>query len=221
MTTTKPNNPTAPSRNPDALPVLQSPEETTAQATTHAILHPAALAAVTLHQWHKGVVAVDIGALVNDLRDQCGKAHGGDLARAEAMLVAQAHTLDAIFHKLALRADRVNEIPQFEAAMKMAFRAQAQCRATLETLATIKNPPNVAFVKQANIAHGPQQVNNGTNPPRAGEIQKQPNELLEHDHGQRLDCETTGAAGRGNPTLATVDTIHRPHDGRRQGRVKP
>jgi hypothetical protein len=30
---------------------------------------------------------------------------------------------------------------------------------TLETLATIKNPP-VVFARQANIAQGPQQVNN-------------------------------------------------------------
>lgn len=36
-----------------------------------------------------------------------------------------------------------------------------KCRATIETLAEIKNPRAVAFVTQANIAHGPQQVNNG------------------------------------------------------------
>ena len=31
----------------------------------------------------------------------------------------------------------------------------------MEALAEMKNPHPVAFVKQANIAHGPQQVNNG------------------------------------------------------------
>ena len=54
--------------------------------------------------------------------------------------------------------------------MRMALKAQSQCRATLETLATIKNPPAV-FARQANIAQGPQQVNNGMMPagePRAG-----------------------------------------------------
>jgi hypothetical protein len=39
-------------------------------------------------------------------------------------------------------------------------KPQAQCRATIEALAEIKNPRPVAFVKQANIAQGPQQVNN-------------------------------------------------------------
>jgi len=37
--------------------------------------------------------------------------------------------------------------------MRLALRAQSQCRATLETLAAIKNPP-VVFANQANIAHG-------------------------------------------------------------------
>jgi hypothetical protein len=43
--------------------------------------------------------------------------------------------------------------------MQMVLKAQSQCRATLKTLATIKNPP-VVFARQANIAQGPQQVNN-------------------------------------------------------------
>ena len=57
-----------------------------------------------------------------------------------------------------------------ETYMRMALKAQSQCRATLKTLANIKNPP-VVFARQANIAQGPQQVNNGMMPagePRAG-----------------------------------------------------
>jgi hypothetical protein len=45
--------------------------------------------------------------------------------------------------------------------MRIALRAQSQCRATLETLGTIKNPPTV-FVKQTNVTSGPQQINNNT-----------------------------------------------------------
>jgi hypothetical protein len=37
--------------------------------------------------------------------------------------------------------------------MRFGLKAQAQCRATLETLAAIKNPPTV-FARQANIADG-------------------------------------------------------------------
>jgi hypothetical protein len=69
----------------------------------------------------------------------------------------------------------------------MALRAQSQCRATLETLATVKNPP-VVFAKQANIANGPQQVNNTLNAsPHAGGIPNAPNELLEASHEQPMD----------------------------------
>jgi hypothetical protein len=35
--------------------------------------------------------------------------------------------------------------------MRLALRAQGQCRATLETLAVMKSPPTV-FARQANIA---------------------------------------------------------------------
>jgi len=51
----------------------------------------------------------------------------------------------------------------YEVHMRLALEAQNQCRMTLETLATIKNPPTV-FARQANIAHRPQQVNNAMMP---------------------------------------------------------
>jgi hypothetical protein len=60
--------------------------------------------------------------------------------------------------------------------MRLALKAQRQCRATIETLVMAKNPAPVTFVKQANVAHGPQQVNNG--PPaeasRARESENRP-----------------------------------------------
>jgi hypothetical protein len=49
--------------------------------------------------------------------------------------------------------------------MRLALKAQSQCRATIETLAEIKNPQPVAFVQQADVAHGPQQINNGPTAP--------------------------------------------------------
>ena len=53
------------------------------------------------------------------------------------------------------------------------YKRQAQCRATLEALAEIKNPRPVAFVKQANISGGHQQVNNGMQPAQqAGSAQE-------------------------------------------------
>lgn len=66
----------------------------------------------------------------------------------------------------------------------MALRAPTQSRMTLETLATIKNPP--IFAKQANIAGGHQQINNGS---RAGDLETGQTKVLEVGNGERLDTE--------------------------------
>jgi hypothetical protein len=97
----------------------------------------------------------------------------------------------------------------------LGLKAQAQCRATLQTLFEMKNPQPVAFVKQANIANGPQQVNNGvaTQPSsHAGISTSQSNELLELSHEQRLDIRTAGAASCTHPRLETVGAVVRTED---------
>jgi hypothetical protein len=93
--------------------------------------------------------------------------------------------------------------------LRLGLKAQSQCRATLETLATIKNPQPVAFVRQANIAHGPQQVNNDGAAPasRARESENPPNKVLEHQHAERLDFGTASAAIGSDPAMATLETF--------------
>ena len=90
----------------------------------------------------------------------------------------------------------------------LALKAQAQCRATLEALAEIKNPRPVSFVKQANIANGPQQVNNGsTHAGTHAHAEKSTgtkNELLEHQHGNYLDAGAQGTAGGADTHLEAV-----------------
>ena len=102
-------------------------------------------------------------------------------------------------------------LKQYQARMMFALKAQAQCRATLEALAEIKNPRPVSFVRQANIAHGPQQIlNNGTAATGQGEVspagekEVAQNKLLERQHGNYLDTGAQGAAGRANPHLEAV-----------------
>lgn len=103
---------------------------------------------------------LDLGELVDALGERCKAVNDGDLKRVETMLISQAHSLDTMFASLARRGIKQEGLKQYEAHLKLALKAQSQCRATLETLAAIKNPP--IFAKQANIAHGPQQVNNHT-----------------------------------------------------------
>ena len=140
------------------------------------------------------------------------------------MLVAQAHSLEAIFHELARRAalNMGEYINAAETYMRLALKAQSQCRATIETLALMKNPQPVTFVRQANVAHGPQQVNNVPQPAadgasRARESENPPNKLLEQQHVERLEPGTVQTAVGADPAMATVAAVNRPPDGARQG----
>jgi hypothetical protein len=133
-------------------------------------------------------------------------------------LAIQAHTLDTIFNELARRS-QANIGQYLDAAdryMRLALKAQSQCRATIETLAEIKNPKPVAFLQQANIANGPQQVNNAPTPAtsRARESENQPNKLLEQQRNDWMDGETTGAAASGNTSVEAVAAVHGSQDDR-------
>ena len=79
----------------------------------------------------------------------------------------------------------------------------------------------MVIARQANIAHGPQQVNNAAPPngahahAQAREIPSEPTKLLEQTHGERLDTGATSQAVGSDPAMATVGTIHRPENGGR------
>jgi hypothetical protein len=159
----------------------------------------------------------DVPTLLAYLREQAAEVQGGNLAHVEAMLMNQAMALQTLFARLAERGMSCDVIPSFEANLRMALRAQAQCRATLETLALVKNPPSVAFVRQANIAGGHQQVNNGLpDPSRARENESLQSKLLEAHDGERLDTGTTKATGGADPLLATVGEINGAKDDSRK-----
>ncbi|MFM0715933.1 hypothetical protein PQQ73_06290 [Paraburkholderia strydomiana] len=161
---------------------------------------------------------VDLTQFVDRLRIQVAAVNDGNLSEIEATLIAQASTLDMIFNELAAKAARC-EIPlQTEMNLRLALKAQAQCRVTLEALVEMKNPRPVAFVRQANIANGPQQVNNQsvrTTPPsvpraHAENSGKLSNELLEANHGQWMDAGTTSKASATNKQLEALGKLDGP-----------
>lgn len=154
---------------------------------------------------------IDAPGMLEALRDQAAAVNGGDLSQAEAMLINQASALQALFVRLTERATEQTLMPNYEGFMRLALRAQSQCRSTLETLATIKNPPPVAFVKQANIAAGPQQINNGVAPEtsRAGENENQQSKQSEVNHELLPDTRASSLAGGINPQMETLGKIDR------------
>ena len=166
-----------------------------------------ALTAITLQAYSGGGKELGVTELLAAMRKAGDETVAGDMGRFERVLTHQFLTLDALFNNLAQRSGRQDSFKGIEVLMRLALKAQSQARATAETLALMKNP--MPYIKQANIANGPQQVNNGT-PASAGKNQSPPNELLEHQHGNTLDIGTQAAAGRADPAMATVETKHRP-----------
>ena len=146
----------------------------------------------------------DVNALTKILSQQTADVVGGNMTRPEAMLLSQAHTLDALFNSLVMKGLGQTHMPHYKAFMRLAFKAQSQCRSTLQTLSDIKNP-SVVYAKQANITNGNQQINNGVPAPRTQENIKYSNELLEHTHGERLDTREKGTASCINSELAAVE----------------
>lgn len=150
---------------------------------------------------------LDINALVGVLEKQTSLVREKNLETADAMLASQAHTLDALFHKLA-RAASSNMGIYFDAAVgyfSLAMKAQSQCRTTWEAVAKIQNPPITNVTRQTNIAKN-QQINNG------GEIENPPNELLEKTDGQRLDTRAEREAVCIDSSVETVGEILRSKD---------
>lgn len=156
------------------------------------------------------------------LEKQVRQLKAADMAPVEEMLYLQARSLDVLYTHLLHRSMGCEQLPALQANLALALKAQAQCRTTLQTLADIKNPRAVAFVRQANIAQQ-QQVNNGAPAPRARtretEPRSAPNELLEdgtHEQQQRMDPGAQAAPARGNPAVETVGAVDRSQDAGRQ-----
>jgi len=166
--------------------------------------------AVAMESWGKYAGEVDLSELITDLQKKAESIQDGNMKPVEAMLYGQAMALQTIFTNLARRS-AMNAGEYIDAAdkyMRLALKAQSQCRATLETLAEIKNP--MPYIKQANIANGPQQVNNAQAPAApAGNSQTLQNELLEHQHGDYLDTRAQGQTVGADTHLEAVGTVQR------------
>ncbi|WP_374515577.1 hypothetical protein [Niveibacterium sp.] len=158
--------------------------------------------------------ALSFSATTEAVEGHVARVRRGDLGGAEAMLVAQAIALDGIFAAMAHRAaGHVGQrIDLAERYLRLGLKAQAQSRATLQTLIEAKSPP-VVFARQANVTSGPQQNHiygtaAGTPAHARAEMSgAQSNELLGATHGERMDPGTASPAGGGDSALDALDSI--------------
>ena len=211
------------------LEVVREPGKTEDRLYAEVAAHGLAGNALTLVNFSSpGLGELSLTECVAVLKQKGGALSHGDKREAEALLCAQAAALNAIFTELARRAalNMGEYLGATETYLRLALKAQSQCRSTIETLAEMKNPPMV-FARQANISNGPQQVNNGVThgdterfakaPAHAEEKKITPTELFEEarDGRTQVDARATPTAGRSNTTLEAMGRGRRAaHGGR-------
>jgi len=103
--------------------------------------------------------SVEVSDYILELQKAGNEVVDGNLGRLERMLTSQTIALDTIFNKLAIRAANSEYMKNYEGFMRLAFKAQAQARSTVEALAMLKHPQ--PYISQTNIGQvGHNQVNN-------------------------------------------------------------
>lgn len=103
--------------------------------------------------------SVEVSDYILELQKAGNEVVNGNLSRLERMLTSQAIALDTMFNKLAIKASNSEYMKNYEGFMRLAFKAQAQARSTVEALAMLKHPQ--PYISQTNIGQvGHNQVNN-------------------------------------------------------------
>jgi hypothetical protein len=202
-----------------SLQMTRDEGKTECRQMTEGMLDPSVRNAevATLYSLSGGWKDVGLTEAMQVLSEKTRAVNGGDLSDLEGTLVAQSAALNSIFVELARRAhlNMGTHLDATERYLKLALKAQGQCRTTIEALALLKNPP--VYARQANINNGgQQQVNNGApvDPERSARThvhdqKTEQSKLLEASHGQRLDTRTKSKARRSNQALEAVGEVHR------------
>jgi hypothetical protein len=182
--------------------------------TASALCTPEVASAAIIQDLHR---TTQIDALVDELRHQTSLVQDGNLQRPKAMLMAQAQALDTLFLTLCKRSlANAREGQYLDAAdryMRLALKAQSQAVRTLEALGQLINPRPMAFVQQANIANGPQQVNNH---PASENTNSADQTINEARNGIFTDARTSCIEVTTDPPMGTLEEVQRAEDPRRQ-----
>jgi hypothetical protein len=206
---------------------VQEDEEASRSAALH-VLRPNLNSTATISSFQPLVPHSGLPAMLDELDAQTRAIWSGSLNRPEEMLSAQAHTLDAIFNTLgqkAATAMKSGHLPSTEAYLRMALKAQSQCRTTLEALAEIKAPKSTTFVRQQNVAEQ-QQVNNGFavngaaghTRPHEKDINTSSNKLISGAKDATLDTRGTRSASGSDSQIENLGALHRATNRARKSR---
>jgi hypothetical protein len=144
--------------NTVTLPAESACGRTEEEKLANIALSPEFKAAVTTKAYAPAIGEQDLAAVLQRLGVITSRVAAGETKDVESMLASQALTLDSIFHKLALQAERnIGQYPKAtDLYLRLALKAQNQCRATAESLAAMKSPRQ--YISQTNVA-GAMQIN--------------------------------------------------------------
>lgn len=145
----------------------------------------------------------------------------GDLSKLEEMLYSQAVALNMMFTNTTRKASAQSNINIRATLTNLALKSQNQSRNTIQTLINLKQPSQTSFIKQqTNVANGHQQINNGMGQSSSEKLLNEPIELLEANHGKRLDRGAKAKTKGVNSDLEALGEVHRGKDTPRKGKVK-
>lgn len=150
--------------NPKELVLTQTKDENPDDVLSAAILGQNIRHGVVAMSYAKPMIAgtgenFNLMACARFVQRRATDAINGDLSFASAMLASQAVTLDSIFTEMARRsAENVGRYPDaMERYMRLALKAQANSRATLESLAKL-HQPREQTVRHVHVNEGGQAV---------------------------------------------------------------
>ena len=121
-------------------------------------LSPQFKAAVTAHAYAPLIGEQDLATVFQQIGEVSTRSVKEGSKDLEFMLTSQALALDSIFNRLAITAQAsIGKHPKVvETYLRLALKAQSQCRATAEALAALKSPRQ--YISQTNLA-GAMQIN--------------------------------------------------------------
>ena len=144
--------------------IEQGADETDGEALARALLAPALRHGVVASAYASQLVGTSvtqptIADFVAYVKGASNKASEGDMALASRMLASQAITLDAMFTEFARRAAATagQHLDATERYARMAMKAQANSRSTLEALAKL-HQPREQTVRHVHVSEGGQAI---------------------------------------------------------------
>lgn len=163
--------------------------------------------------------ATDAGLAIEDIAN---RVQEGDLSDLELILVGQAVALSTMGMDMIVRARKSGTTDAVNTLAAAGMRAIAHSRAAIDSLVNLKHPRSATFIKQANVAHGAQQINNNEGAPSsrvpAHEAVAPNGLLLEENASQTLEPRAARRAGGRNQTMEAMEVGNRTTKRGGQGR---